>query len=301
MAVIQLDKMWDGAKSVATLAPDGTIADQETEIWFVRVDDPDNWIPALARSAPGIPQVGDVHPLAPTWLRVRQTDCERVAKHRDLYKITVTYGTQPENSSKTESGKWYVQVQSTGVERQIPQHEDRNGKPIVNSASDPFEPPLNRIFYDAAISVNFNIVPDLLDIQTLESLRGMVNSTQVTLTIYGKKMIYPPNTLLMAKADWSTQVGYGISFFSVSIVLHYRRLNSDGSGGWTYQLVDQGYNQKGPNDTKSKRITDGNSLEKTTITYLDGHGMPLADGAKAVHMDFDIQYQADLNVILADV
>ena len=152
-------------------------------------------------------------------------------------------------------------------------------KDVLNSASDPFDPPIMTAAYNkkivcsrATLTYSSTLAGDLI---------GRVNSDPVT--IDGNS--YAANMLVLLRWSGSeqtysdTDTGEETTCFQESIEL----LASLDSGGHTLQVLDCGYNQLDGSGKKRIHGTDG---KPTPTPALLSAGMPLAIGSPGVYLAF---------------
>jgi hypothetical protein len=296
MAVVAIRQIPKSEQASATLSPDGTESLTEVQTWHILVGGGDDWqnftptVAMLASDPSGhvVPAVGSAHPLLPLLLRVKTRDCKRSEQAPNLFIATVTYGTVPNATADGPKDKWYINVNVTGVERTEDLHNDLQTRlPIVNSTNEGFDPPVKLIDYDEEIEVKFRTLT--VDFSLYSALRGKISDDTVTMIIRGQSRVFPPKTLKLAKLEYSTEVGDGIQYYQVNLVLHYRtQLDENGlEVGHVRQVVDRGFytfnESYGEGDPPSKQfipIVDAHGNPRTTPAFLDGNGRELApDGS----------------------
>ncbi len=267
MAVTDVNEIWDGRSG----ADDGSTRTRE-RIWRIITDDPFDDAP-IVEAAVGV-VAGDPHP-NDFGAKARSINA-RQGESRLVWLVTVSYSSakdlQPNPLNDPAEISW------DGEPFQRPLIKDKDGKAVLNSAGDPFDPPIMRDDNRPVASVTKNVgsVPTWV-----LNYRDVVNSDQFTLdglTIAAGK----------AKIKWISvsprQERNGVSFRTLAFQIH---LNKD---GWAFEVLDRGFRELDPNDaTKRIQIRDDEKRLVTEPVLLDGSGARLADPDEnnAVFRDFD--------------
>jgi hypothetical protein len=124
-----------------------------TEVWTVLTDDPADG-PLVVQRDPRIPRKGDPHP-KDTWLRAGYPDVAAVGNSLILFQVTVTYqraagATDNPLLVPPQRRRGYVQTSKVFV------GFDYRNQPILNTAGDPFEPPVTVDAYLPTLTVTRN-------------------------------------------------------------------------------------------------------------------------------------------------
>jgi hypothetical protein len=305
MALLFVKRLYENEKASSKLSSDGIIEITETQHWQVAYSTAAEFSCGSALSASGLPTIGSAHPIITDMVCVG-LEPARNNDSPNICDVTVTYQTLPASDDEGESGIWAINVSSKGISYTEDVHEDRNKAPIKNSAGQAFDPPAKKTYHDEEISVSYRCLPSAMDFGLFSDLRGKINNDEITLTIYGQTRTFPPKTLYMANADYSTAVGQGTRYYDCSLVLHYRsQLDDDGQEvGWTDLITDRGYLELNDDDELVPiKIKTGpyKGQEKTTFSYLDGEGHELAAGEQCVRLPFEIKDEAAFAPLLAGV
>lgn len=174
--------------------------------------------------------------------------------------------------------------------------QDKDGKAILNSAGDPFDPPIEIEQYRwvATISKNVLSVP-----AWLLQYAGAVNSD--TYIIDGLTIPAKGSRITgLGISEWKTDkitTGVEYRYRTISLRIEFRYEL------YTLKVLDQGFHQKDPADS-TKRIPiyeDGSvELRVTTPRLLDGAGSKLANPSttNAVFLSFNVFRELPFNGVL---
>ena len=234
----------------------------------------------------------DAHPTLPAFI------CKNLSITQDkssplIWEATATYSSRPVSNLDLQVQEAPdpilrpAEISWATVSYQKACLKDINGKPIVNSAGDTFDPPveftLNR--YCATVTKNLLVVPGwLLDYESAVNSDAYVIDG---LSVPAEKSRISGLTISALKRE---KIAAGIEFFyrTVSFRIEFAR------EGWKLKVLDMGYRYKDPSDA-TKRIPipeDGSvkfSRPVTSPRLLDGAGGVLANPSPttAVFLSFD--------------
>lgn len=164
--------------------------------------------------------------------------------------------------------------------------EDINGDSIVNSAGDPFDPPIMKDFSRPILTLVRN--ESNFDPLLAYNNRDKVNSNSFFGADAGqvKCQSITPRRVFNQDIGWYWTVTYQFIF---------------NDKGWKPQIYDMGFRQLDPSDdTKRIEITDEHGQRISSPWPLDENGQPLAPGDKPATIEFEIYESIDFSVFNFD-
>jgi hypothetical protein len=210
-----------------------------------------------------------------------------------VWTVAVSYGPwEPlENSTDGDPINQPVSVRFEGVTYQEIVDLDRNGNPVVNSAGDYFDPPVQRDRTRPVIKISRN--ETTFNDSTILAYSDKINSD----TFYS----YPPRTLKLsaptAEPLYSQEAD--LNYFRVNYELHYDPKT------WAIQVLDQGYRQLIPtyygHATTQEPILIAGQPASSPVC-LDGQGgalLPPVDAADITVRSFDVYEELDFTAAFA--
>lgn len=214
-----------------------------------------------------IPKLWDPHPEDP-WMGVVHKDVVR--KGPDVYTVSVYYSRFDEPLLQNEIWEWGSVASEEPVDR------DFEGKPLVNSSDESYDPPQTMCVYDATLRITRN--QEQFDTVQAAQYRGAVNSDTAFNFPIGQIKIQSISARLIRIV--------GIAFWEVSYEFHMR------TDGWIRKRLDEGFRTKeivemeavytvcreGANNT-------GDPLSQPVL--LDGNGQKLAEGADPHFLEWE--------------
>jgi hypothetical protein len=166
-----------------------------------------------------------------------------------------------------------------------PVAKDINGDAVMNSANDPYDPPLMQddARWVISIATNAGVVPTFV-----LTLNNRVNDTAVTVdgVAFAAKTLKVQGLRIGAVKEEN-----GILFREVSYQLHYR------SETWNSKPLDAGFSELVSGDRREILLDDGT---KPSVPWpLNGAGAKLASPtpSTAVYRDFEIYHATALTVL----
>jgi len=296
VSVVNVKLNWSGQQAEGTPQ-----SKAYTQIYTVLVNNPAQDDVETARTAPGIPPLG-----TPLGIDVTRTveSITAVRTSLTLYTVTVVYRSSVGEGEDAEGVDidWDAAPSSEEID------EDIDGKPIRNSAGEPFDPRLTEEIYDLQLTVtrtqaNFEH-RDALDYLGGGKFGGCVNADP----FYG----YAPGSARMRSIRATRRrAGRGYDY-RVGYVIQFR-------DSWRRRVLDQGYTVKaavwgdasplGDLDryaarliaergyTYEEAVAETERLANTPVLVeaaeaahqpilLDGAGKPLKAGQPAVWLSF---------------
>lgn len=254
-----------------------------TRVFQVETNDKaDDALVVLASGS--LPAVGSTHPTNSTLFCVDRDAFPKVEDTATFWTVVCNYTNENEYSEnpllQPPRFTW------TTEKFQVVARKDRNGKGIVNSAGDPFDPPAMKDLNRRIVVMRRNVasVPSwLLDYE------DAVNSDAFTIDGFAVGVE-------KAKCDkvniGESRTRGGIEFREIVLEIHLSRI------GWNLELLDEGFNYLNNDDPRKKlpildKDEDGNEIEGQKVTapvLLDGNGGILANPSvdTAVFKEFEV-------------
>ena len=257
-------------------------------VFTIMLDGADEFYQAgtVARQASGVPRYGELYP-NDAGLRCTQINAEALTS--SFFKITCNYTTF--NYSAADDPRIQhpcdqpAKITSRGTVITVPfdvayDDEGELKVPIVNSAGEPFDPPLIKAVYISTWSItkNANSFSD----RVAEEVRDSTNSSPYR--------GYEAGTCLMVAYDATEIITPAYTYFEVQAEIQKR------SEGWLRRVLDQGYRKKVKAEDGTieyEVITDKGGVPLSQPSKLDGDGGVLADGKDPVWIDFRDKRQVD--------
>lgn len=201
----------------------------------------------------------------------RNISCEEENRDGLSYILTCEYGPfdlvrNPENPLDKP-----IDLEWDDVVFQAPVDEDIDGNAIVNSAGDPFDPPLMRDQSREVLTITWNQAT--FDQAWAKSLRDHINtdsfmgSDPYTVKVKGIK----------GKLEYNAIAGY---FWKVQYVFEFKEST------WIESILDAGMRQLDPTTGVLDVISIEGTPATTPVPLLDG--APLPDGEDPSYLDFHI-------------
>jgi hypothetical protein len=216
--------------------------------------------PLFVRLASGVPRIGDVYATSTeldTGATVRTVDPQQDDDNPRLWIITVAYDSAVDQEQRDENPlarpaeiAWDFQQYTRAV------WKDADGKAILNSAGDYFDPPIevddsrpvltitrNEAAFNPALAIDY---------------QDAVNTDP----FFG----FAARQVKVAKISSQRAFENNVSYWRTSYEFHMRR------DGWKVAVLDQGRRQKGQGGDAQGQ-TDPNKVYQ----ILDGSGQPISD------------------------
>ncbi len=249
-----------------------------------------------ARQATGIPQPGTVLNWS-TLCYVHQVTAQPIQESSLVFLVEVVSQT-PKNNQKKNANPLQrppnVNFDGVAIREQI--HQDINNKAIVNSANCPYDPSLERIYYDESITIDVNLAS--VNTALYSTYRGAINSDSVTMTLPdGSTRTFSPFTLRCAKISADLTYENGVQFWKCRFELVCRnRTIGKQSITWNPMVVDQGFEHLVNGVPAPNKGLDGQRLQSPQL--LDGSGNLLKSPASQVLLTFNVDPQLAFMTIL---
>lgn len=184
---------------------------------------------------------------------------------------TCEYGPYDANEKPANPLERPIELSWDGAQFERIADIDADGKPIVNSAGDLFDPPVTIDDSRPILSITRNeryFDPDLADM-----FRDAVNLDEW----FG----FPPETVKVAKLVARLTKDQDIGYFYV--VSYEFAINRD---GWVRKILDQGFRELNGDGTATKAIVDKKGQPLSAASLLNGEGKKLAVGSEPVSLEF---------------
>ena len=168
------------------------------------------------------------------------------------------------------------EVNLGSVIRETVLDRDINDDAVINSASDPFDPPIMESKYDDLLTVTVNIAKASFGMFATMAYKGTYNSDAITICNYA----IPKYAGLMRDIRAVATSRNGTDYWAVSYEIQITRR----PGLWQYhETLDQGYQYINSDAKKTKILNSGDKEPVSEPALLDGKGGILASGKKAVY------------------
>jgi hypothetical protein len=191
------------------------------------------------------------------------------------WKVSVTYSSNPgqsvinnSNGNGSDPLSEPARISWSGENFQQVAVVDIDDNPILNSAGDPYDPPLMKDFSRPVATIRKNIASAPAWILTSHDA---INSDEFVID----GLTCEVGKAKLKRADISEwQYRNGIAYRELTLVIHFAK------DGWTRKVLDAGFRRK-YNDTERELITltaeDGTPQYPSGPVPLDGSGVELTD------------------------
>jgi hypothetical protein len=224
----------------------------------------------------------------------RHASIARIDASRLVWLVTVEFSNAPQEKQEEEKNnepnpllrparvRWTSSIYQQAVEKDI------NGKAILNSAGDYFDPPpeVDRSRWAAHVSKNYASLPEWL-LDYADALNDAPFKIGGLTVLTGKAK-------LSEMAISELQKENDTEFYELSFSIQFRK------EGWVLKMLDQGLHYlTTPDDLTTKTKIKINGEDAAAPVLLDGHGGILADPSptSALFLGFD-EYEAKNFLVL---
>lgn len=268
MSIIDVKEDWRGL---------GVEMDTESatapRIFTVKFDAADEPIqrPFLAENAAGIPMLNSAHPYKP-WLFVKNKSVDNINLGPFDFKVSVNYttrstigGQEGESQDPTANplaAPWIVEWDFATSNETI--NTDIDGKPIMNSAGESYDPPITKDVHDLLLKIQRNEAA--FNSIVANNYKNAINSDLFWGFASGlvKCVQFTARTAISGQF-WYWQVRYAFQI----------RLD-----GWLRRIIDEGYRTKtgelnADGSEKYKEIKDIDGVKLSQPALLNGEGYRL--------------------------
>lgn len=191
---------------------------------------------------------------------------------RNVFLVTGDYGPWEPCSADPLLNPPEIEVDYVGFERVVDRDVDTE-KAIVNSAGDPFDPPVTADDSRLVITITRN--EEFYDESLAELVRDKVNDAEWRGKPAGTVKASAPK----ASRQFHPSLGY---YWKVTYVFH---VNSD---GWQRKILDAGFRRKATSGTGQVVILSKDNAPVSTPVPLDGLGQPLDPADDPVFLPFTV-------------
>lgn len=277
MTITQVNEIWQGRDG------SGDVSGERQYSRVFRVITNNKFDTAVEATVTGTPIIGNLFPSDNTAF------CQRVTATQETFSPTVwivTCSFSNKRQITTNPLSDPTEFTWSSEQFQRPYFKDRSGEAILNSAGDPFDPPV--IGDDSRVSVtmtrNVSTVPSWF-----LQIGDKLNSSFVTIDGIG---VVAERAKIQKVSAGKQQVRNNTGFRTISTTMHVQ------DKSWQKSILDAGMREK--DGTDRKHIL--NSKDKTKVSApvpLDGSGNAITDPtpANAVYKDFDIYETFNFNIL----
>lgn len=248
--------------------------------FFRAVTDDQKDGPKIVLQAGAIPKLGNVYSCGNetdtgAWCINREAN--QTSGETKIWDVDVEYSSKLDLSSEEQSDPEQqenpldrpTQIKGKFAQFQRSIDKDLDGIAVVNSARQPFDPPV--VIDDSRPVIEMTRNEASLDFTLLATYQDAINQD----TFLG----FPPYTCKLIIPTFDQHFENGVFFWTITYEIHIRREL------WhPLQVLDQGYYKLVAGSPEV--ITDANGKTLTAPRLLDGAGSPLASGASPVYMNF---------------
>lgn len=185
-----------------------------------------------------------------------------------------------------------ARVRWTTTQFTKPIYQDINGEPIVNSATDYFDPPIeiDASRFSIVIEKNLSFVPSWV-----LTYANTINSTAFSmqgLTVPAKtaKM----SELAISELQREQTAGGTVDFYTLTFRLE---LATADEVDWTLRVLDQGLHQFDRAENKTPILVDGEPAKQPVLLNGNGIAIENPEPADAVFLEFDGYVERDFSVL----
>lgn len=265
---------------------------QYIQTYFAQADGFVTTISALSAVDPtsglAVPQIGTTVSVGGiAAFKVTRVMPKRSTESSLVFEIQIEY-TVKFNVQPGSANKWNINLKFSGQKTTQQAYQDKDGNDIANTAGQPYDPSVSETLYDEVVTISY----DTTDPPDLSSLRGKVNSDDISFTISGLERGYTARMLLLEDGDVSatfTLSDFTTIVWKVNLVFVYR------ADTWVDHILDQGYYQiNGSGELIPCLDEHGNPINAPA--RLDGSGAQITDPTASPHYSaFKIEGEAALS------
>lgn len=251
------------------------------------------------------PQIGDVYP------GDDDTYCSNVSINPEqddpqTWKVVCEYTSNPDSGSSGSADSGATPPPQVSSQQQGQQPTDRSADPltrqpdvkitfaqfpeiltdVVNSAGDPFYPPITVEKYRPIVLIGCNTAT--INAFTIASYIGQVNSTTVNFTTStGITLHFPAKSGRIKGIQTEPVIEGKIKYWRLTYEIEVNTTEDEEENfvGWDLRLRDQGFRIKKADGSKVQAL-DGHGNVATAPVDLNGQGQKNPAGAEAVYLTF---------------
>lgn len=234
------------------------------------VDDP----PILAETADGIPRLGEAYP-GYEFLRVSKVDAAVDSTSELVYIVNVDYSNSVSGNESGDTENPLLQPPEISwdfEESNEPVYQDGDGIPILNSAGQTFDPPIELEVADPVLTITRN-----------ESSFNAAMAVLYANVVNSDSFWGPPGQAKMKPITASRGFKNNIYYWRVTYRIVFRPNYPNGNSGWTRNILDEGrYELKNTaNGPQLIPIMNAGAPASDPV-LLDGSGSVLAVGSDPI-------------------
>lgn len=279
-------------KPVAVSGNYGGVKDQNETIEYL-VETDNKYITRADIMASGLlPVKYSEHPEIPL-MTVRDVALEQT-EGPTVWNATVFYSSAPYDKDEEDDEdlddptERAARIKWTTTQFTKPIYRDINGDPIVNSATDYFDPPveIDASRFSIVVEKNLAVVPSWV-----LSYSNTINSAEFEvqgLTIGAK--VAKLSELAISELQYEQET----EFYTVTFRLELATAEEE---DWTLKILDQGLHQFDRADRKTPILVDGEPAKQPVLLNGDGIAITDPEPTDAVFLEFDGYVEKDFSVL----
>lgn len=172
---------------------------------------------------------------------------------------------------------------------------DIDGNPLVNTAGEPYDPPITRRFRDRVLEYNVNIIAGTVDVDWLLDFTDHTNTDTFAGRAAGEALCDEITADLQRFGD------AGLNYYACKLIFKFRRNYTDASAparsAWCDRVLNRGYRRLDGTDIKT--IVDANKMPLNRPSLLDAAGEVTDIPYFKFHRKYEETAFASLGVVLA--
>lgn len=281
MAVIWAREHWEGRDG----SFENVINNTMTRTWKVKTSDKyDDQTVVVNHFASALGIVFLTPHPSNGFFTARKFDVKQESASPIAWRVNVVYSTEPLTEDEDEPENPLDRPVKVSWSSELAQEfttKDKDGKPFINSAGDPFEPKeRDDVRWIIKLTKNFDALPPWV-----ANYVNKVNSS--TLNVQGLSLA--ERTCKVQALDiGEIQVQNDIPYQEVSVELAYR------PNTWDLDILDEGFNYI-DGSTRKKAQVNGEDASEPILLDGDGGILSSPDADNAVFLTFKMYEEADLN------
>ena len=312
---------------------DETVSTQIIETWLVEVDDPTYQNVDILGATDGtnqLPIVGLAYAIGESGIVAfcTRVQPERTPEVPTMFAVQVEYALPQIPPANVKFNMGLSPYTQTAI-------LDKNNKPIVNSAGQPFDPSLTKTYYDFKFSVSWQTLSPP-PVAAIRALAGQVNNASVTITASGGvSLTFAERELKLEDASLESEFQNGAVLWTINLPFTSRvdgfvdnvldqgyAVIADGSGTTSLPATNASSGSTGDSDGDGDGDDDGDDGDSSTgpvgqsnllpVTHadgtylnaphpLDGNGNVLAEGKAQHYITFKIENEGDFSPIISAI
>lgn len=263
-----------------------------TQNWVVHSDSAEDTEPAIL-SVDGMPRIADEHPYDPgAFVKAKEANRRSEALLDEdgetkvwVWDVVVEYSSDASSTTSPIYPETPAKI-SYGFDRlMLPVTKDRDDKAVVNTASDPFSPPLMVEFPIPVKTIVVNLADgDFAPSMLLDYFMAISNDT-----VEGFAAKCTQVQDIQASSEvWTDEDGVDHPYWQVTIKLAFNAF------GWQPELLSQGYREINGDGDKKPILIDGQPTQSPLPLDEDGAALTGTDVTAAKFIKFKIYNEVAL-------